>query len=79
MVDFVLVILLSGICTYGWIGLEGGNKGLATIIGVQRSNRDRHCQTDIVWSSQTLSDAVRHCPVGANIIRVTVTVRNFKI
>jgi hypothetical protein len=48
MVDFLLVILLSGICTHGWIGLEGGNKGLATIIGVQRSNRDIHYQVDIV-------------------------------
>jgi hypothetical protein len=28
MVDFLLVILLSGICTHGWIGLEEGNKGI---------------------------------------------------
>jgi hypothetical protein len=28
MVDFLLVILLSDICTHGWIGLEEGNKGI---------------------------------------------------
>jgi hypothetical protein len=46
---------------------------------VHRDNKDRHCQANIVQSSQTLFGAAGYCPVGTDIVHVTVSMRIVKI